>query len=59
MRAELTASREKIASLVLMWSGFKDELRQAEGRLATVEVQRIVGDVAREAAAVTLDGQVH
>jgi hypothetical protein len=30
MGEELSASREKIATLVLMWTGIKNELRQTE-----------------------------
>ncbi|WP_019437105.1 hypothetical protein [Pseudomonas putida] len=57
MGAELAASREKIATLVLMWSGVKNELRQAEARLASLKWQRVAGDVSRGAAAATVDGQ--
>ncbi|MFG0393021.1 hypothetical protein ACF8LH_04235 [Pseudomonas sp. zbq_4] len=33
MGEELTASREKIATLVLMWTGIRNDLRQAEEEL--------------------------
>lgn len=33
MSEELAASREKIATLVLMWTGIKTELRAAESQL--------------------------
>jgi len=36
---ELTASREKIATLVLMWTSIKSELRQAEAELSKVRYQ--------------------
>lgn len=36
---ELTASREKIATLVLMWTGIKNELRQAELELRKARLQ--------------------
>ena len=34
MGEELTASCEKIAALVLMWTGIRDELRRAEAELS-------------------------
>jgi hypothetical protein len=39
MGEELSASREKIATLVLMWTGIKNELRQAEVELSEVRQQ--------------------
>lgn len=39
MGEELSASREKIATLVLMWTGIKNELRQAEVELSKVRQQ--------------------
>ncbi|MGO3987236.1 hypothetical protein ABI582_23030 [Pseudomonas sp. SAS7] len=39
MGEELTASREKIATLVLMWTGIKNELRQAEVELSEARQQ--------------------
>lgn len=39
MGEELTASREKIATLVLMWTGIRNELRQAEDELSKARYQ--------------------
>ncbi|WP_444758084.1 hypothetical protein [Pseudomonas sp. A014] len=39
MGEELTASREKIATLVLMWTSIKNELRQAEAELSKARYQ--------------------
>jgi len=39
MGEELTASREKIATLVLMWTSIKNELRQAEADLSKARYQ--------------------
>ena len=39
MGEELTASREKIATLVLMWTGVRNELRQAEAELCQAKGQ--------------------
>lgn len=39
MGEELTASREKIATLVLMWMGIKSEPRQAEAELSKARRQ--------------------
>ncbi|MBF8803173.1 MULTISPECIES: hypothetical protein [Pseudomonas] len=39
MGEELTAPREKIATLVLMWTGIKNELRQAELELRQAKHQ--------------------
>lgn len=39
MGEELSASREKIATLVLMWTGIKNELRQAEVELSEARQQ--------------------
>lgn len=39
MGEELSASREKIATLVLMWTGIKNELRQAEVELSKARQQ--------------------
>jgi len=43
MGEELAASREKIATLVLMWTGLKDELRQTEAELNQARYQLQVG----------------
>jgi len=43
MGEELTASREKIATLVLMWTGLKDELRHAEAELNQARYQLQIG----------------
>lgn len=39
MGEELTASREKIATLVLMWTGIKNELKEAEAELSKARYQ--------------------
>ncbi|MCC9009414.1 hypothetical protein K7A70_24890 [Pseudomonas putida] len=39
MGEELTASREKIATLVLMWTGVKAELQKAETELTQARYQ--------------------
>ncbi|WP_434120373.1 hypothetical protein [Pseudomonas fortuita] len=39
MGEELTASCEKIATLVLMWTGVRNELRQAESELCQAKGQ--------------------
>lgn len=39
MGEELSASREKIATLVLMWTGIKNELLQAEVELSEARQQ--------------------
>ncbi|MEW4948567.1 hypothetical protein [Pseudomonas asiatica] len=44
---EVTASREKIATLVLMWTGIKSELRQAEAELSEARRQLDVSCTAR------------
>lgn len=46
MGEELTASREKIATLVLMWTSIKNELRQAEPELSKARYQFQVSDTA-------------
>lgn len=43
MGEELTASREKIATLILMWTGLKDELRHAEEELDQARYQLQMG----------------
>lgn len=43
MGDEFTASREKITTLVLMWTGLKDELRDAEAELNQARYQLKVG----------------
>ncbi|EKT4481576.1 hypothetical protein QEM02_001662 [Pseudomonas putida] len=43
MGEELTASREKIATLVLMWTGVKAELQKAETELTHARYQLQVG----------------
>lgn len=47
MGEELTTSREKIATLVLMWTGIKSELRQAEAELSVARRQLDVSCTAR------------
>ncbi len=47
MGEELTASREKIATLVLMWTGIKEELRQAEAELSNARQQLGMSSTAR------------
>lgn len=47
MGEELTASREKIATLVLMWTGIKEELRQAEAELRNARQQLDMSSTAR------------
>lgn len=39
MGEELSASREKIATLVLMWTGVRNEVRQAEAELSQAKNQ--------------------
>ena len=46
MGEELTASREKIATLVLMWTGVKSELQRAETELTQARYQLQVGSAA-------------
>ncbi len=46
MGEELTASREKIATLVLMWTGVKAELQKAEIELTQARYQLQVGSAA-------------
>jgi hypothetical protein len=46
MGEELTASREKIATLVLMWTGVKAELQKAETELTQARYQLQVGSAA-------------
>lgn len=46
MGEELTASREKIATLVLMWTGVKAELQQAESELTQARYELQVSNVA-------------
>jgi hypothetical protein len=46
MGEELTASREKIATLVLMWTGVKAELQKAETELTHARYQLQVGTAA-------------
>jgi len=43
---ELTASREKIATLVLMWTGVKADLQQAETELTQARYHLQVSNVA-------------
>lgn len=47
MGEELTASREKIATLVLMWTGIKEALRQAEAELSNARQQLDMSFTAR------------
>ncbi|WP_367599191.1 hypothetical protein [Pseudomonas fulva] len=46
MGEELTASREKIATLVLMWTGVKAELQRAESELTRARYELQVSSVA-------------
>ena len=46
MGEELTASREKIATLVLMWTGIKNELKKAEAELSKARYQLEVSNTA-------------
>ncbi|MFJ4347645.1 hypothetical protein [Pseudomonas sp. NPDC089401] len=46
MGEELTASREKIATLVLTWTGIKNELQQAEAELSKARYQLQAGNTA-------------
>lgn len=46
MGEELTASREKIATLVLMWTGVKAELQQAESELTQARYELQVSSLA-------------
>lgn len=46
MGEELTASREKIVTLVLMWTGVKAELQKAEIELTQARYQLQVGSAA-------------
>ncbi|MBA1215887.1 hypothetical protein [Pseudomonas fulva] len=47
MGEELSASREKIATLVLMWTGIKEELRQSEAALSNARQQLDMSSTAR------------
>lgn len=47
MGEELMTSREKIATLVLMWTGIKEELRQSEAALSNARQQLDMSSTAR------------
>lgn len=47
MGEELTASREKFTTLVLMWTVIKEELRRAEAELSNARQQLDMSSTAR------------